>query len=95
MAIICGVGAQAIYMAVVILVTIIMGLINPFMRAWCTYQSFFGLAAGAIVNGGTTQVMMKFFGSKDWMFSGIASAVVLPMYLLINFMLVELIEDGI
>lgn len=50
------------------------------------------LAAGGAVNGFVTAIIMKYFGSKEWQFSALGSAVVLPGYMFGIFILVECIE---
>ena len=80
------------YMVTVVLATIIVGLIQPYLRALVTYQSFFVLAAGGVLNGFVSASMMKYFGSKDWQFSAFSAAIVLPMYMFMCFGTIEIIE---
>lgn len=50
------------------------------------------LAAGGSINGFTSAVVLKYFGSKDWQFSAISSAFCLPAYMFAIFTSVEIIE---
>jgi transmembrane 9 superfamily member 2/4 len=88
----CGVGAQGIFMATVIIVTTMFGLVNPYLRWWMSIQSFFVLAMGGFFNGYISSRMMKFFGSGEWKFSANASAMLFPFYMFSMFVLVEIIE---
>jgi transmembrane 9 superfamily protein 2/4 len=80
------------YMATVIIVTTMFGMVNPYLRWWISVQSFFVLAIGGFLNGFVSSRMMRFFGSNEWRFSANASAVLFPVYMFTIFTFVEIIE---
>jgi len=79
-------------MALVILTVTVCGIINPYLRTAISLQSFFMLGVGGSFNGFVCARMMKFFGAADWKFAASASAFVLPCYLFVSFVIVEIIE---
>ena len=85
-------GAQTLFMFVVMLTVTVVGLVNPYMRNYFVIQSYFMLAIGGSMNGYTSARMMRFYGATEWRFSALTSAVLMPLYLLANFCFVDTIE---
>lgn len=50
------------------------------------------LAAGGMVNGLVSSIIMKYFGASEWRFTALSSAIVLPFYMFGIFITAEIIE---
>lgn len=88
----CGIGAQTLFMFVVILSVTVIGLINPYLRTWYAMQTYFMLAVGGACNGYVSARMMRFFGASEWRLSAGSAAFLMPLYMLANFVFVDTIE---
>ena len=76
----------------IVLTAVVFGMIHPYVRYWFAVQSFFMLSLGGMFNGYVSAKLMRFFGAKDWRIAATAATFVLPVYLLIVFCVVDVIE---
>lgn len=77
---------------VTVLLCLMMGLMAPSSRTWYIFQLLMYWAMSGMGNGYCTARAIKYFGAGEWRFAASASAIVLPSYIVITFMTVDMIE---
>lgn len=87
-----GMGFQVLVYLYVVLLLCTFGLLIPQVRANLGYQYFISMQLGGFGNGFVTARSMKYFGATEWRFAASVAALCLPMYIIITFLLVDLIE---
>jgi len=58
-----GMGCQVFSMFFIILTSIVMGIVHPYVRYVFAVQSFFFLSLGGAVNGYVSARLMRYFGA--------------------------------
>lgn len=87
-----GTGVQCAFMIYIVLISIVIGLINPYLRYFDFIVAYILLTIGGLFNGYVTTSMMRFFGSNDWKLAAGWTAFFLPLCFVIVFTLVDVIE---
>ena len=79
-------------MIYLIVFTLFLGLISPKMRTVAFIYGYTCLSVAGVFNGYFSARMMRFFGQTDWRIQTFFSAVTLPSYILISFLIIDFIE---
>jgi hypothetical protein len=87
-----GMGVQVLVYMYLMLFLCTFGIIVPQFRANLGFQYFLSMQFGGFGNGYVTARTLKYFGSSEWRFSASIAALVLPVYMIITFLLVDFIE---
>jgi hypothetical protein len=79
-------------MIYILVATLLVGLLNPYLRYFNFVNAFFMLSTGGFFNGYVTSTMMRYFGASDWKLAASAAAFILPVGIVVVFILVDFIE---
>jgi hypothetical protein len=87
-----GIGVQCGFMLYIFVISLFVGLLNPYFRYFNFVNAFFILTIGGYFNGFVTASMMRYFGASDWKFAASTSAFILPIGIAGVLILVDFIE---
>jgi len=76
----------------IILTSIVMGIVHPYVRYVFAVQSFFFLSLGGAANGYVSARLMRYFGAQEWRIAATTATFALPIYLFVVFSVVDIIE---
>lgn len=79
-------------MMYILVLTLLVGLLQPYFRYLNFVSAFFTLSFGGYLNGFITGSMMRYFGASEWKIAASSAAFVLPTCIVVVFVLVDVIE---